>query len=62
LLSDAVDKADTAATAAVAAESNTNGKMAAQFGLVHTEVDELKTMVTDLTTQFSAHLTDHGQQ
>lgn len=58
----AVDKADTAATAAVAAESNTNGKMAAQFSLVHNEVTDLKTAVTTLTDQFTAHLTDHGQQ
>ena len=49
----AVDKADTAATCAVAAESNTNGKMAAQFSLVHNEVTDLKTAVTTLTDQFT---------
>lgn len=50
----AVDKADIAATAAVQAESNTNGKMAAQFLAVHNEIGDVKTLVV-------SHLAEHAK-
>lgn len=56
----AVNKADTAATAAVAAEHNTNGKLTEQFSQVRGDIASLAGHINTIDAKVTQHLADHG--